>query len=314
MLTEANGLLYMRARYYSPDLMRFINEDIVTGDISNSNTLNRYSYVEGNPVTMVDPFGLEAERSGWQKVTDWFTKNYHEVLDVLGFVPGYGDYIDFCNGMAYAKEGDWVNASLSYISMIPILGDIVGKGGKAVCKGIKAISKTDDLVDIASFLGKYADEAIEVVTKYSDDAIEVARDLARTSPDSFYKYKDLKKLISEAGLSGAGEGLEAHHLLEKKFASLFGVEADDIISVALTPEWHRGVDGEKLIGAGANIDALIDEELMKLVGTNSKRLLKDLSSAEDVWKATKKVYESLKHEDWAEAVYEAYVKIKGIQY
>ena len=38
--------------------MRFINEDIVTGDISNSNSLNRYSYVEGNPVTMVDPFGL----------------------------------------------------------------------------------------------------------------------------------------------------------------------------------------------------------------------------------------------------------------
>ena len=38
-----------------------INRDILTGDISNSNSLNRYTYVEGNPATMIDPFGLCAE-------------------------------------------------------------------------------------------------------------------------------------------------------------------------------------------------------------------------------------------------------------
>ncbi|MBR5762143.1 MAG: RHS repeat-associated core domain-containing protein [Lachnospiraceae bacterium] len=63
VLTEASGLLYMRARYYYPTLMRFINEDIVTGDISNSASLNRYTYVEGNPVTLIDPFGLCAEKN-----------------------------------------------------------------------------------------------------------------------------------------------------------------------------------------------------------------------------------------------------------
>ena len=62
VLTEVTGLLYMRARYYYPNLMRFINQDIVTGDISNSNSLNRYTYVEGNPATMIDPFGLCAEK------------------------------------------------------------------------------------------------------------------------------------------------------------------------------------------------------------------------------------------------------------
>ncbi len=62
VLTEVTGLLYMRARYYMPDFMRFINQDIVTGDISNSNSLNRYTYVEGNPATMIDPFGLCAEK------------------------------------------------------------------------------------------------------------------------------------------------------------------------------------------------------------------------------------------------------------
>ncbi len=62
VLTEVTGLLYMRARYYMPNLMRFNNQDIVTGDISNSNSLNRYTYVEGNPATMIDPFGLCAEK------------------------------------------------------------------------------------------------------------------------------------------------------------------------------------------------------------------------------------------------------------
>ena len=66
----------MRARYYYPDLMRFINQDIIIGDISNSNSLNRYTYVEGNPATMIDPFGLCAEKvdNNSKSVIDSITK------------------------------------------------------------------------------------------------------------------------------------------------------------------------------------------------------------------------------------------------
>ena len=63
VITDANGLLYMRARYYSPELRRFINADIIPGEISDSTSLNRYAYVNGNPVSYVDPFGLSAERN-----------------------------------------------------------------------------------------------------------------------------------------------------------------------------------------------------------------------------------------------------------
>ena len=69
VMTDANGLLYMRARYYSPELKRFINADIIVGDLSNSQTLNRYAYANGNPISNIDPFGLSAERAdlgfGW---------------------------------------------------------------------------------------------------------------------------------------------------------------------------------------------------------------------------------------------------------
>ena len=48
----------MRQRYYNTEIKRFINQDIVVGSIDNSHSLNRYSYVQGNPVTLTDQFGL----------------------------------------------------------------------------------------------------------------------------------------------------------------------------------------------------------------------------------------------------------------
>ena len=63
VVTDDNGLLYMRARYYCPELRRFVNSDVIVGEISNAVTLNRYAYANGNPVSNVDPFGLSAERS-----------------------------------------------------------------------------------------------------------------------------------------------------------------------------------------------------------------------------------------------------------
>ncbi len=62
VMTDPNGLLYMRARYYSPDMRRFISADILPGGIDNAVTLNRYAYANANPVTNIDPFGLCAER------------------------------------------------------------------------------------------------------------------------------------------------------------------------------------------------------------------------------------------------------------
>ena len=62
VVTDRNGLLYMRARYYSPEHRRFVNADVIPGEISNAITLNRYAYANGNPVSNVDPFGLSAER------------------------------------------------------------------------------------------------------------------------------------------------------------------------------------------------------------------------------------------------------------
>ncbi len=64
MYEDDTGLIYMRARYYSPEIRRFVNADKVHGDISNALSLNRYAFVNGNPAVNVDPLGLSAERGG----------------------------------------------------------------------------------------------------------------------------------------------------------------------------------------------------------------------------------------------------------
>ena len=56
VMTDPNGLLYMRARYYNPWICRFINPD----PSGFSGGLNWYAYANGNPVSLVDPFGLDA--------------------------------------------------------------------------------------------------------------------------------------------------------------------------------------------------------------------------------------------------------------
>jgi RHS repeat-associated protein len=59
--TDANGLLYMRARYYNPAIRRFINQDVLFGDLNPGISLNRFAFANGNPVSLMDPFGLCAQ-------------------------------------------------------------------------------------------------------------------------------------------------------------------------------------------------------------------------------------------------------------
>src|SRR5207248_6178303 len=54
---DGTGLYYYRARYYHPDLQRFISEDpleFAAGDT------NLYVYVDNSPTDFVDPSGLYA--------------------------------------------------------------------------------------------------------------------------------------------------------------------------------------------------------------------------------------------------------------
>lgn len=51
------GLIQVGARYYDPQVGRFITADLVLGTPLNPQSLNRYPYVENNPVNAIDPTG-----------------------------------------------------------------------------------------------------------------------------------------------------------------------------------------------------------------------------------------------------------------
>jgi RHS repeat-associated protein len=66
-LEDHTGLYYFEARYYDPVIGRFISVDPVGGNVENSQSWNRYGYVEGNPLRYVDPTGMMVDLGGADK-------------------------------------------------------------------------------------------------------------------------------------------------------------------------------------------------------------------------------------------------------
>ncbi|EMS70458.1 hypothetical protein CTER_3868, partial [Ruminiclostridium cellobioparum subsp. termitidis CT1112] len=144
-----------------------------------------------------------------------------------------------------------------------------------------------------------------------------ANDLAerlRSNPSTYYSYDELHSMIKQAGLSGSNAGFEAHHLLAKQFAGKFGVQQGEIISVALTPKWHRGSGGEKLIAEGKNINDAIEKQLKTITDSSTQRGAVSSATPEQVWQAHRVVYEGMGQNSWAKAVYDKYISPLGIPY
>ena len=124
----------------------------------------------------------------------------HLALDVAGLVPGYGEAADLSNAALYAARGKPFMAALSVVFMIPVVGDVVGKGGKLATFVAKA---GDDAakasVKLAGLLQKhfpkiktlltklksnkalapYVDDMLGAVSRYIDDAAKGGASVGR---------------------------------------------------------------------------------------------------------------------------------------
>ena len=114
----------MRQRYYDTEIKRFINQDILTGSIGDSQSLNRYAYVQGNPVSYSDPFGL----SPFERLRQAF-RSLHAVLNIAGIIPGpVGMLASLAQAGLYGLEGNSALAAhyLSQSLMIGLAGPVGG--------------------------------------------------------------------------------------------------------------------------------------------------------------------------------------------
>ncbi len=129
--TDANGLYYMRQRYYNPEIKRFINQDILTGSLSNSQSLNRYCYVQGNPVSYTDPFGLSPLNGLFSN------SNFaHTFFGLLSCMPGpVGAFASFSDGLVYAiVDKDY---GMMALCMMDTLSFGLGKAASSLLKARK---------------------------------------------------------------------------------------------------------------------------------------------------------------------------------
>lgn len=81
-------LLHLRARWYDPEIGRFISKDVWIGSPERPLTLNGWNYVEGNPVNLVDSSGHFPEQICLFNWVDSCTRGRSELAPFDGYVEG----------------------------------------------------------------------------------------------------------------------------------------------------------------------------------------------------------------------------------
>jgi RHS repeat-associated protein len=130
--TQNVGLIYMNARYYLPEIGRFISADTIVPNPANPQSHNRYSYGYNNPVKYSDPSGH----------TPW------DLLDILSFALSVKDF---------AEEPSWTNAgwlALDTVCLAPLIPSV-----GSVRHGAKLINRLDDVGDATRIVGHLDDGA-----------------------------------------------------------------------------------------------------------------------------------------------------------
>ena len=261
---SASGLSYLNARYLDPRLGIFISVDPLI-----TTTNEPYLYAAGNPTTLSDPEGLCAGREGSRGGCgiDYFGGGG---VDVNGGTGGamrcgqgrHGLQGGACNSYGRTIDGDtWSTAanvapraggpriadgywrptpaahrsgSCSWtcftfaVSLAPVAGDAIDAfdclNGSAVSCGVLPIP----------FLSGRVATGIDAMVQ-ARRATEAARGFGGLSRAADFGPQSYRALSQEL----RGTGLQAHHLMEKRFADVLGQSADDMLAIAVTPAEHQ---------------------------------------------------------------------------
>lgn len=198
VLTDASGLLHMRARFYNPNLRRFLNSD-PAGFLGG---FNFFAYADGNPISNIDPFGFGAEEADGYTALD----GVQDTLSVGGLWPGVGILPDGANTVISLFRGRWADAGVNAVAMIPAFGQLA--------TGSKYLSKADDVAIRAS------DDIVEIAARVSGDPIRFADKTIRPSMRSMARELGVDSGKARTHLRKALNSQSdavAHHLIPWKF-------------------------------------------------------------------------------------------------
>lgn len=152
-----------------------------------------YCCLEGD--ILVSDEAVTSDSSGCQRDKDISTMDIvHGALDIAGFIPVLGAIPDGVNAVIYVVEGEWANAGLSAVAMVPAWGDgvklatMAGKstirisakaavklGPEGIAKGlkeVKAASKAARATEEAAKAAKLEKELAERLSKETAEKLE----------------------------------------------------------------------------------------------------------------------------------------------
>ena len=226
VMTDNNGLYYMRARYYNVNIKRFINQDVVHGSINVSQSLNRYSYVQGNPIKLTDPFGLSPlDRLNWKNLG-------HAILNGLGLIPVIGEAFDIANAIWYAHDGEYGMAVLSMMSALPMIGNIAS--------GIMTAAKITTAAKIVSTACKVVSNAA-TFTQAAIGGVNNAKAIVKNMINGKLFSEDTAKNLVSFGINAFTAATSGKNLLSSS------KELKKVVGDSVGSKWGKKAKKEPLL-------------------------------------------------------------------
>ncbi len=226
VMTDDNGLYYMRARYYNVNIKRFINQDVVHGSINVSQSLNRYSYVQGNPIKLTDPFGLSPlDRLNWKNLG-------HAILNGLGLIPVIGEAFDIANAIWYAHDGEYGMAVLSMMSALPMIGNIAS--------GIMTAAKITTAAKIVSTVCKVVSNAA-TFTQAAIGGVNNAKAIVKNMINGKLFSEDTAKNLVSFGINAFTAATSGKNLLSSS------KELKKVVGDSVGSKWGKKAKKEPML-------------------------------------------------------------------
>jgi len=157
-LDQESGLYYYGARYYKPEVGRFMQPDMVIGGLDDPLSLNRYAYVKNNPIRYIDVTG----NAGSDFAPTIMTKHY-EMTGAQHTKSGVpkGPALIAIGMLAAPFVAYGVGAAATCALTNPITATSVGVAAVETAVGYDGPSPGATALDMAENVARRGDEVVE---------------------------------------------------------------------------------------------------------------------------------------------------------
>jgi len=107
------GLIHMNGRLYDPQLGRFLSPDPQIQYPDQTQSFNRYTYVNNNPVSLTDPSGYGFFSSLWKSIKNIFKNPKALFAIAAGFITGFATWAALGYGGGFVWGGTAMIAGIS---------------------------------------------------------------------------------------------------------------------------------------------------------------------------------------------------------